>query len=372
MQTTTKSEQNPSQKMLATVENYLQKIVAPQAAEIDRNPETLKQALLGMGDRSLLALRVPQSLGGAGLTEIDYRHFQILIARYSGALAFLQTQHQSAGSMLAASNNQELKQHYLSCISTGKKLIGVGFSQLRRPGNPLMKAQPVEGGYLLEGKVPWITGFRFFDNFIIGATLPDGREIYGILPLQQQETEGLINFSSPIELIAMNSTNTVSADIKKWVLKNNQVVAIKPPGSIHESSKKNVLHHGFFAIGCAQAGLDILQTSYQKKQLSFLRESYQSLQQELDNCRQAMFAAIADCAYQKKLQLRASAINLAGRCSQAAVISASGAANYQDHPAGRVYREALLFSVSGQTRTVMAESLKALSCCAWLFCILFN
>ena len=361
MHLSVKSEQNQKQKILATVQNYLQEIVAPQAAQIDRNPEILQQALVGMGDRSLLALRVPQSFGGAGFTEIDYRHCQILLARYSGALTFLQTQHQSAGSMLATSNNQKLKQHYLPYMSTGKVLVGVGFSQLRRPGDPLMKAQPVEGGYLLEGTVPWITGFGFFDRFIIGATLPDGREVYGLVPLQEQETKGLINFSSPMELIAMNSTNTVSADIKKWFLENNLVVAIKPAGSIHEKSKKNVLHHGFYALGCAQAGLDILKISYQKKQLDFLQESHQSLQQELDKCRQAMFAAIANSPYQKRLQLRGWAINLAGRCSHAAVISASGAANDRDHPAGRVYREALLFSVSGQTTEVMEESLKALT-----------
>jgi hypothetical protein len=75
-----------------------------------------------------------------------------------------------------------------------------------------------------------------------------------------------------------------------------------------------------------------------------------------------MFAAISsvDSTYEDKLQLRSWAINLAGHCSQAAVIASSGAANYQDHIAGRVYREALLFSVSGQTRDVMAASLKKL------------
>lgn len=361
MQTETRQAQKKIEELLKIAKTYLQEIIAPQAAQIDRNPANLKQALLGMGDRSLLALKVPQSFGGVGFKERDYAHCQILIARYSGALAFLQTQHQSAGSMLAASNNLELKQDYLPFMGTGKKLVGVGFSQLRRPGNPMMKAQKLTGGYLLNGKIPWITGWDFFDHFIIGATLPNKEEIYGILPLQQQEKEGLITFSSPLELIAMNSTNTVSADIKNWFLSNNQVVAIKPAGSIHEKSKKNVLHHGFYALGCAQAGLDILETSYQKKQLSFLQETYRSLQQELDNCRQSMFAAIGDCTYQQKLQLRGEAINLAGRCSQAAVIATSGAANYQDHPAGRVYREALLFSVSGQTTAVMEESLKALS-----------
>lgn len=361
MQTETKQAQEKIEELLKIAKTYLQEIVAPQAAQIDRNPANLKEALLGMGDRSILALKVPQDFGGAGISTIDYCRLQVLIARYSGALAFLQTQHQSAGAMLAASNNLELKNYYLPLMGAGKKLVGVGFSQLRRPGNTIMKAQKVAEGYLLSGKIPWITGFGFFDDFIVGATLPDGREIYGILPLQQQKKEGLITFSSPMELIAMNSTNTVSADINNWFLPDNQVVAIKPVGSIHEKSKKNVLHHGFYALGCAQAGLDILETSYQKKQLFFLQETNRSLQQELDNCRQSMFAAIGDGTYQQKLQLRGEAINLAGRCSQAAVISSSGAANYQDNPAGRVYREALLFSVSGQTTAVMEESLKALS-----------
>ncbi|MDJ0532815.1 MAG: acyl-CoA dehydrogenase family protein [Xenococcaceae cyanobacterium MO_207.B15] len=350
------------EQLFKTAEAYLREIVAPQAAQIDRKPEIIEQVLKGMGDRYLLALRVPQNLGGAGFTEIDYSHFQILIARYSGALAFLQTQHQSAGSMLVASKNQELKQSYLPYMGTGEILVGVGFSQLRRHGNPIIKAQKVENGYLLEGEVPWITGFGFFDSFIIGATLPDGRELYGILPLhsQQQPTGGIINFSSPMELIAMNSTNTVSADIKQWFLADKEVVDIKPAGSIQEKSRKNVLHHGFYALGCAQAGLDILQSIHQKKQLPFLQQSWQTLQQELTNCHQAMFAATLDCTYPEKLKLRGWAINLAGRCSHAAVIASSGAANYQDHPAGRVYREALLFSVSGQTTAVMEESLNAL------------
>ena len=65
-------------------------------------------------------------------------------------------------------------------------------------------------------------------------------------------------------------------------------------------------------------------------------------------------------AYESKLKLRSQATNLAQRCSQAAVIVSSGAANYLNNSAGRVYREALLFSVSGQTIDVMEMTLKQL------------
>lgn len=360
MTTNIRSKSQTLETIFKNTKQFLQTTVLPQAAKIDRNSEYLKKVLEDMGEQNLLALKVPKNLGGAGFTERDYAEFQVLIARYSGALAFLQTQHQSAASMIAGSDNQELKNQYLPDLSQGKKLVGVGFSQLRRLGNPMMKAQKIETGYLLEGEVPWITGYGFFDSFIVGATLADGKEVYGMLPLhnQQQSRGGIINLSLPMSLIGMTSTNTVTASIQKWLLEDKQVITIKSAGSIHEKSKKNVLHHGFFAVGCAQAGLDILKTNYEKKQLSFIKQSWKTLQIELDDCYQQMLEAIPQDNYPEKLKLRGWAINLLERCSHAAVIASSGAANYQDHPGGRVYREALLFSVSGQTIDVMEESLK--------------
>lgn len=115
-------------------------------------------------------------------------------------------------------------------------------------------------------------------------------------------------------------------------------------------------------MGCAYAALDLLQQAYQRKQLPFLEQARQQLHQELTDCHQNTLIAISqpDASYSDKLHLRTWAINLVGRCSQAAIIASSGAANSFHHSAGRVYREALLFSVSGQTTDVMAASLKKL------------
>lgn len=350
---------------LEIAEIYFRETISPQAAIIDRSPEALKQALKGMGDRHLLALRIPKHWGGGDLSERDYHRFQTMAARYSGALAFLQTQHQSAASMLVASNKETLKQQFLPRMSRAEILVGVGFSQLRRRGEPPMKAKEVPGGYILDGEVPWITGFDFFDYFIIGAALPDGREVYAILPLQdtKQESGGTLNLSPTMDLVAMISTNTVSATLKGWFLKNDLVLYVKPAGSIHKNSNKNILHHGFFALGCAQAGLDILETVCSKKGLPFLQQAFQSLSQELSSCHRKMFEALSSESvfFEQKLQLRAWAISLAGRCSQAAVAVSSGAANYAEHPAGRVYRESLLFTVSGQTTAVMEATVEQLT-----------
>jgi alkylation response protein AidB-like acyl-CoA dehydrogenase len=356
MRSPTESTSIEAERQLQIAENYFQEIVASQAEAIDRDPEALKIALKGMGDRALLALRVPQSWGGSELDEKTFHRFQIITTRYSGALAFLQTQHQSAGAQLATSNNESLKQAYLPRLARGEILLGLGFSQLRRPGKPLLKAIPVAEGYQLNGEVPWVTGFGFFNDFIVGATLPDGKALYGIVPLQRREN---LNFSQPMQLAVANSTNTVKAWLQGWFLKENCVVAIKPTGAIHESDQKNVLHHGFFALGCAQAGLDIVLKVYREKRLSFVQQAFEALNEEVNRCFQAMLASDGE-SFEERLKLRAWAIELAGRCSQAAVAVSGGTANDLSHRAQRVYREALLFTVSGQTVSVMEATLARL------------
>jgi len=165
-------------------------------------------------------------------------------------------------------------------------------------------------------------------------------------------------------LAAMESTNTVRAKIEGWFLEQDRILAIKPRDRIHEQDRKNVLKQSFFALGCARAGLDRLEASYQQKHLPFLQDAYQALDRELNDCRTQIFAAVSaptlNSNFEEKLSLRAWAINLAGRCSQSAVVAASGAANAKTNAAQRVYREALLFSVAAQTTAAMEATLAQL------------
>jgi alkylation response protein AidB-like acyl-CoA dehydrogenase len=352
------------QKLLARAQAYLQEFVAPRATAIDENPEALKAALQGLGDRALLALQVPKTWQGAAFDSANFYRFQELIAQYSGALAFLQSQHQSAGSLIARASNDSLKQEVLPSMATGEILIGVGFSQLRRPGEPTMKAIAFERGYHLEGEIPWVTGYRFFDHFILGATLPTGDAVYGLMPFREmtQPSGGTLRFSEPMQLVAMESTQTVSARVEGWFLPSDRVVALQSRDRLREKDQQNVLHHSFFALGCARAGLELLQTAYRQKQFPFLDRAYQSLNQELETCRRDIFQALQPQLdlFEHRLHLRAWAINLAGRCARAAITAASGAANAKSHAAGRIYRESLLFTVSGQTQAVMEATLEQL------------
>ncbi|MEL7034587.1 MAG: acyl-CoA dehydrogenase family protein [Cyanobacteria bacterium J06592_8] len=340
---------------------YLQTSVAPLANDIDTSPSLLKQAFEGLGELGVLALRVSQRWGGKQANSEQFAQFQELTSRYSGALAFLQTQHQSAAGMLMQSSNSQLQEVYLPQMSSGKIGVGVGFSQLRRSGKPTITATEVPGGFEINGEVPWITGWNIFQAFIVAATLPDRQAVFGLVPFQNlQTTQGKIQLSSPLSLSAMTSTNTVTATLTKWFLPTEKVVSIKPVGWITENDQKKALKASYFALGCARAGLDILENSFEKKGWKFIQETAEQLSQELEQCRTKIQQADPNdsLSLAEKYQLRAWAINLAVRCSHGAIIASSGAANLTQHNAQRVYREALVFSVSGQTSSLMEASLK--------------
>ncbi|MBR8830586.1 MAG: hypothetical protein N5P05_003884 [Chroococcopsis gigantea SAG 12.99] len=348
--------------LIDTIEDFLINEIAPQAQLIDRDPLALKKALQSMGERSLLSLRIPQQWGGGGIDQLTYRQFQVLIARYSGALAFLQTQHQSAANQIFSGDNEDMKTNYLPPMARGETLIGIGVSHLRREGKPLVRAIPLENNqYRLTGEVPWVTGLGFFESFIIGATLPDGRSLYSFIPFgeSRQETGGKIIIGEVMELAVMGVTRTVKVTLDKWIISEREVIKIKPVRSMGENDRENVLFHGYNALGCARAGLDILGAAYDKTLLDSIQQARKTLQARWDDCYQKMLSG-EKSEFPYRLRLRAEAINLAFACSQAAVIVSGGGGNYLDHPAQRVYREALLYAVSGQTIDVMEASLQGL------------
>ena len=345
------------QDILNSTETYLKECVAPHAEIIDSDSEALKIALVGLEDRSLLALRVPQKWGGADIPPEIFYQYQELTARYSGALSFMQTQHHSATAMLANSDNEMLKSRYLPAIAQKELRLGVGFSHLRRSGNPAVTATPAKAGYLLSGKVPWITGFGLFQKFIVAAVLPDNRAVFGLLPFANIEREcGKIAVSEIMQLIAMNSTNTVTATLDNWLLQESEIIAVKPVGWIAENDRKNILNFVPATFGCIRAGLDVIAAAATVKDSLFIAAACQKLEQKLDRLKQH-FLESQYSSKAEQLALRAEAIDLAVRCGHAAVVVSSGAANGTLHPAGRVYREALVYTVSGQTKDVMVAEL---------------
>ncbi len=344
-------DRNDWQKLKA----YLQEVVTPIAETLDQDPKILGQCLEDLGDRHLLGLKVLVEFGGSGFSATEYGLAVTEISRRSGILAFLQTQHQSAAAMIARFGSEEQREQLPQMVS-GKLKIGVGFSHLRRSGKPMLKALPTENGYELTGTIPWITGYGFFDKAIAGATLPNGDELYCFIPLEntQQTSGSTINCGEPLALAAMGACQTVAVKLENWQITPEQILVIKPAGSIQAGDRQNVLKHGFFALGCAYGCVDFLKQKLEVSQL-------QTLQSRLDRLRDDIVTALETPRdFDTQLKLRIKVVAIAQEYAQLALSSSGGAGNLLSHPAQRLYREALMFSVFGQTETIRNATLQTL------------
>ncbi|MEM9543468.1 MAG: acyl-CoA dehydrogenase family protein, partial [Cyanobacteria bacterium P01_E01_bin.42] len=177
------------------VRDYLE--TAPNPEVMEEKTAVLREGLMGLGTRSLLALRVPREWKGQAIGQGDYFCFQETLAKHSGTLAFTQIQHQTAGSFIANGDNENLKSEYLPDMGGGRVLVGVGYSHLRRQGKPVLTAKPVSGGYHISGNIPWITGLNLFQEAVIAARLEDDRILFAILPLSPS-ADGKLHFSAPM------------------------------------------------------------------------------------------------------------------------------------------------------------------------------
>lgn len=345
---------------LTSALQFLEQQVVPVASQLDTEAAALFEMFEVAGKFGLLAPKLPQGWGGAGLSSRQYQQLQTEMATRSGALTFLLTQHQSAASFLLSSDNEALKASYLPAMAAGEKRIGVGFSHLRRKTPPLT-AQPVAGGYRLSGEVPWVTGAGLFEAFVGAAVLPSGKAVFGLLPLVQTKAlKGELLVGEPMLMAGMAATNTVSVQLNNWFLADAQVIGIRPVGWLSDRDLANPLSPMGMILGCAAGACLVLSEALERRQITLnLAEQLLAARMQLTDELETI-ASLPEQDYEAKISLRGRAISLMNQCAQAAIVASGGAANALHHPARRVYGEALVFSISGQTNGGAISTLSAI------------
>lgn len=347
-----------SQDILERAQEYLRGEVFPLAHEIDANEDSLRTAFSGLASRNLLALKCPLEFGGPAIPDHEFRGFQRLVARYSGTLAFLQTQHQSAVALLSKSDNAELKGAFLPKMGLGERTVGIAFSQLRRSGPPLVTAEEISEGYILNGYFPWATGHRFLEHLIVAGVLSDGRAVFGMVPF---EVPNQLVASDIMQMAAMQTARTVTLQATDLFIPKEDVLAVHPSGWIEKNDLLNVVLQSNFAVGCAQGSLDILLDERLQRKNSAIPVAAKLLSKELDELLQAVSnGSSSEGSTRHGLETRAWAIEFASRAALAAISASGGAANSLSHPAQRLYRESLVYAVSAQTADIMAATLNRL------------
>jgi alkylation response protein AidB-like acyl-CoA dehydrogenase len=215
------------------------------------------------------------------------------------------------------------------------------------------------------------------NSVVFGATLSDDEFVYVWSPGRRSDFGALFNFddvdseqwgslaaSAPIPLCAMNASATVELRLNGWFVPEEHYLQSSTRSRMESNDRNGVLGATAMPLGCAKAGVRILREIVEQKPLPAIKRASDSFTSELEDARSEVEhwsdRSGEENFFENGVRLRAWCIELALRTAHAAVAAVSGSANSLNHPAQRLLREAMFYTIQAQTRDVMSATLNRL------------
>ncbi|WP_437594249.1 acyl-CoA dehydrogenase family protein [Sorangium sp. So ce1000] len=341
-------------------------VLAPSANATDQAAMVPREHIRALADAGLLGIATPACYGGHGAPPRVAREVLEILAGACGVTAFVQMQHAAACALIARGDNEALKERVLPRFASGERFCTVGFSHVRRPGPPMVKVEPDGDGFRLDGTVPWLTGHGIADDAVIAGALPDGRLMYVLTSLEPVDS---IEPSPPLRLSAMNASATVSLTLRDLRVGPEQVIATVTREQQAVRDVAGQLAPSALSLGAAGAAAALVADLAERRGSARLAGAARAFEEEREAAR-AEVDAWADRQEADRpetedhaehaVRIRAWCIDLGVRAAHAAVAATGGSANLLDHAAQRLFREAMLYSLTAQTRDLQTATVERL------------
>ncbi len=365
--------------LIAAAERIGAAVLGPNATDADLGPGPNRANFTALAEAGLLGMALPTEYGGWNASGESQKIITEIFASYCGVTTFTQAQHHGPSRMILGGPNEKLKKRLLPDLAAGKKLCAVSFAHLRRPGPPVLRAEPINGGWRLFGTAPWVTGYGLMNQCVFGATLPDGRHIYLWSPFDRADFPdlfedvsgppkpewGTLTASPPLPLCAMNASATVEMTLDGWFIPAAHWLSESDRETMRRNDRNNISGATAMPLGCAKASIRLLCETGEHRHIAAVLRAAESLRSEWAELRDAIEfwsgKAKDPDGFERALETRAWCIEFANRAALAAVSASSGGANSRRHPAQRLLREAMFYAVQAQTQEVMESTLKRLT-----------
>jgi alkylation response protein AidB-like acyl-CoA dehydrogenase len=170
----------PDPERTAKAEEFLEKLRAYLAeidgAQIERDARIPDEVLRGLAGQKAFGMKIDEKYGGLGLTSLHYCRALMLVGAVNPSLSALLSAHQSIGvpQPLKLFGTEEQKQAYLPRLAGGEVSAflltepDVGSD----PARMSCLAEPVEGGYKLNGVKLWATNGTLATLLVVMAQVP--------------------------------------------------------------------------------------------------------------------------------------------------------------------------------------------------------
>jgi len=323
---------------LANAREISDGVLFPGALEVDEAEIVPVDRLDRLAEAGFYGLAGPADAGGMGIADMATA-LEVIEIIASGCLtsAFVWMQHHGAVRALSTAP-PALRDAWLARLCSGATRAGVAFSGLRRPGAPILTAEPDGDGWRFHGFAPWVTGWGRIDVVRAAARRADGDIVWALVDAGASPTLR----AEPLRLAAVNASATVTLRFESHAVPADRVISIQPFDEWQAADRSGLRPNGWLALGIARRCAALLGS--------------EALENELRACRNALNRASPDTMPEQ----RARASELALRAATTLVVSGGGRSIGVDHHAQRLAREALFLLVFGQTPAIKAVQLHRL------------
>ena len=317
--------------------------LSARATDLDRTGRWPADDLVDLAAAGALQWAVAPEFGGTGLAPLDLHLRYEAIASASLSTALILTQRDSAALLVQHSPQWPLRHEFLTGLCRNEFFTTIGIAQLTtsRQGNkPALAARRSDGGWLIEGIVPWSTGPAYARYVIAGAACEDNRQILFCLQTDLPD----LTIDPPMPLVALSSSWTASLHCTDVFVPDAQVIrgpAVKVLGG---PSKGLPLSQSFLALGLCRASLDFIGRHDSPRG----RATHDIFAAQLTDIRRRVIAACQSADEPDAAAiatLRGQCHDLAVRITHAGVALYKGSALLLDNPAQRLARESMFLLV---------------------------
>lgn len=273
----------------------------------------------------------------------------ILEALAGGCLTttFTWIQHHGLVRSLTGTTNGKLREKYLDAAVRGELRGGVAYAGAI-PQPPRLWATATDGGWLLSGDAPFVTGWGIVDVLLVSARdIAGGSEGTIVSGLVDAEAGGGITVEE-LQLVAAAASNTVRLHFDGYFLPAEKVTAEVAHRDFLAKAHIALRLNGCLALGVAGRCIRMISETGPPELAELLRAQQHTIRDRLDGGLSEPTALPA---------ARAAASELAYRCAGALVVAAGSSGIVAGRHAQRLVREATFTLVAAGRPEIKANLL---------------
>ena len=327
-----------------------------------------EETLRALAARGLVSAAVPVEQGGSGASERAAAEVEEHLAGADAATWFVLTQHRTPQRLTGEPREGErtgpAAARYGDALARGTALGGIAVAHLRRPGPPLVRAEPVpggadgtSGGYRFSGRSDWCTGWGLVDLVLVAAVTHDGDVVFALIPAVPRP--GLYA-SDPLPLAVMGGTRTVALDLDDVVIAPDEVAAVLDAGEWARRDAGTVVDTKPATLGLLRRVVAETERIGVERDRPAVVDAAQALAAVADPLRERAYALRAEGGpADERIALRGQIAELTVRAANTLVAARGGSALLTTSHEQRWAREATFHLVQAQTDAVRAAQLAA-------------